>query len=219
MMVTLDIFFVLLHVRFIIGSESLAGGYVEVVKFRYEHFALCHVMHEKKNFGDSLGPVLVKNILKLYFNTTLVDIPVLDYSYGSTASKQKESTCLFHLGSVFHLTKPLDHIWGSGVSSSFVLRGLPHGLVYHAIRGPLTADYISKNTPSSVMDIPFGDPAVLLSVLGMVGVAACTPGVNCAHSFCVVPHFNDYTVKSGARHVPYFLLVINIIKCSYCLAH
>ena len=71
---------------------------------------------------------------------------------------------LVSIGSVMHLARNGDVIWGTGVNGKHVNDKLPFSIAdIRAVRGPLTRDHLQKNG-HSVPEI-FGDPGLLVGEL------------------------------------------------------
>lgn len=96
------------------------------------------------NFGDLLGPLIVKKILKKY-----------------NLSKYLSAKRLFTIGSVIHFAHDFDNIWGSGINGKVGYKSHKfNNLDVHALRGPLSKEYLVNkgiHCPSN-----FGDPALLM---------------------------------------------------------
>lgn len=101
------------------------------------------------NFGDLLGPRVVSEIL----------------SRASLAnSGVPERKRLVSIGSVMHLARNGDVIWGTGVNGKHVNDELPFSTAdIRAVRGPLTRDHLQKKG-HAVPDV-FGDPGLLVGEL------------------------------------------------------
>jgi hypothetical protein len=92
--------------------------------------------------GDWLSPYIVSNVL---------GVPV-KYEHQAVNAR------LVALGSIAKFAKDTDTVWGAGISS--LSTKLSAGADYLAIRGPHTADAVSKSggrAPSL-----FGDPAIIM---------------------------------------------------------
>mmetsp|Transcript_3899 Transcript_3899/g.6654 ORF Transcript_3899/g.6654 Transcript_3899/m.6654 type:complete len:168 (-) Transcript_3899:2242-2745(-) len=104
--------------------------------------SICY--YDSLNFGDELGPVVSKRLLENHVGCSAASLPVLNLFSGDGV-KEEDTTCLFVLGSVFHMVKEGDHVWGIGVNPSHFRAGtLPKSLTLHSVRGPLTSNFIKK---------------------------------------------------------------------------
>jgi hypothetical protein len=85
---------------------------------------LCHIVPWGANFGDELGPPIVKRILELYFRCSAQDLPTLNMAQLSNKhmnrSSAKDGTgsgpCLLPVGSLWRMAHSGDHLWGTGVA-------------------------------------------------------------------------------------------------------
>lgn len=104
------------------------------------------------NFGDELGPLITGRILSRY-GVRLSDIE---------SSKNLRGT-FFSVGSVTHVARNGDTIWGSGALGGIkpaLAKGV-YDLNIYAVRGPLTREeLIQKHQIKGVPEV-FGDPALL----------------------------------------------------------
>ncbi|MGI6879165.1 polysaccharide pyruvyl transferase family protein [Microbacterium sp. gxy059] len=127
------------------------------------------------NFGDELGPMLVRAIRE---QATEEPSP----SPGPGAGR------LISIGSVLHFARPGDVVWGAGVNGK-VRQVLTYPLDVRAVRGPYTRAVLLGHG----IDVPevYGDPALLLPDL--VPELAKARGVgNRAHrDEVLVPNLND----------------------------
>ena len=126
------------------------------------------------NFGDLLGPLIVKRMLALH----RVD--------PETARGERR---LLSVGSVVHFARDDDVIWGSGVNGK--VSGAAYrfrALDVRAVRGPRTREFL-VNRGINVPEV-FGDPALLLPHV-LPGLAAASEVKR--HSLTVVPNFNDFS--------------------------
>jgi len=127
------------------------------------------------NFGDEIGPVIVRAILR---------------AEGLAAPEDSRTNGrLVSVGSVLHLTAPGDHVWGSGLNAKRPLHEVPMvDLHFHAVRGPQTA----RTLEEAGAEVPhvFGDPGLLLTV---VPEFAALQGIEKTRRRAVIPNFNDLT--------------------------
>jgi pyruvyltransferase len=123
------------------------------------------------NFGDFLSQVV----------TTKVLADAGHFIGEGTSQPQR----LLAIGSILHLARDGDHIWGSGVNGKIKEdRYRFKRLHVHAVRGPLTREFLMKRgipTPEI-----YGDPALLLPRLlqGRFRPSGDLP-------FVLVPNLND----------------------------
>ena len=96
------------------------------VMFKNDEMSLCHIT-PWANFGDELGPPVVKRILELHFNCSADDLAVSNLRdiYGGGGDNgflnrtgTKIDTCLMAVGSLWRMLKSGDHIWGTGAAYS-----------------------------------------------------------------------------------------------------
>lgn len=134
------------------------------------------------NFGDVLGPVVVNQMLK---------------SAGIRARKTKSDKRLLAIGSIMHLAREGDCIWGTGINGKKLSGEFPfHNVDVRAVRGPQTQRLLQDKgiTVPSV----FGDPGLLVGQLwDRATLAAKFP----QRSVAVVPNFHDFAAvprDSGA---------------------
>ncbi len=99
------------------------------------------------NFGDLLGPLLVERILH-------------DAGFDPGVG-DGEGRRILTVGSIMHLARTGDVIWGTGVNGKKSPEAHHfHDLDVRAVRGPLTREYLMQRG-IKVPEI-FGDPALLL---------------------------------------------------------
>ena len=124
-----------------------------------------------RNFGDLLGPVIVREL-------------VAQLGLGPAVRRRR----LLAVGSVLHFGRPGDVVWGAGRNAK--AESPPAGLDVRAVRGPRTAaDY-----PAAVVG---GDPALLLGGLrpDLLVDPARRSGVT------VVPNLNELASLRDRRAV------------------
>ncbi|WP_382307714.1 polysaccharide pyruvyl transferase family protein [Herbiconiux sp. UC225_62] len=100
------------------------------------------------NFGDLLGPMIVLELLR---------------RRGIDPSVATNRRRLVSVGSVMHIARAGDVVWGSGVNGKFVDRIPPTELDIRAVRGPRTAR-ILRSAHLEVPDV-YGDPGLLTGML------------------------------------------------------
>ena len=107
------------------------------------------------NFGDELGPQIVGRILMSHG---------LPNPQGRLHWVRKT---FFSVGSVTHVARNGDIIWGSGALGGLkpALRRGVNELEIHALRGPLTKQLFTNDHGISDFKCAFGDPAILLPLL------------------------------------------------------
>lgn len=100
-----------------------------------------------KNFGDLLGPIIVEGMRR---------------ALGVADRKPRSSARVLCVGSIVHLARTGDIVWGAGVNGHALTRryGAAH-LDVRAVRGPLTRDFLLQRGYERVPAI-YGDPALLL---------------------------------------------------------
>lgn len=133
------------------------------------------------NFGDLLGPLIVKKMLVLAAGNECWD--------GDFR--------VLTVGSVLHFARNGDVVWGTGRNGK-VLDGLHQfsSLDVRAVRGPLTREYLlcrGINAPPI-----YGDPALLLSYL--MPELAIERGRDRA-DYLFVPNYNDLSWGEAFQNV------------------
>ncbi len=105
------------------------------------------------NFGDHIGPLIVKRILAR-MGREVEAVPVLG---GDNK--------LLAVGSVVHEARTGDHVWGSGVNGKIWLSDTMRrdGVHFHAVRGPITR----RAATEAGHEVPerYGDPGLLFPLL------------------------------------------------------
>lgn len=104
------------------------------------------------NFGDLLGPMIVRKLLKLRGQPSVINV------VGDPDHHRKS---LLTVGSVLHFAKDNDLIWGSGRNGK--INEDAHrfaNLDVRMVRGPLTRDFLWEMGISAPE--VFGDPALLI---------------------------------------------------------
>lgn len=134
-----------------------------------------------RNFGDLLGPDIVRRILQ--------------NAFGSESPQASRRARLLSVGSVMHFAQDGDVVWGSGVNGkvddsqhSF------HALDVRAVRGPLTMQWLRDKKGINAPAV-FGDPGLLVPRL-FPEIAASSGGRT---GGAVVPNLHDFP---GMRHLP-----------------
>ena len=139
------------------------------VMFRNNQMSLCHIT-PWKNFGDELGPPIVKRILELHFGCSTDDLNVFDlrnvYVPGGTYSRTGSGleTCLMSVGSLWRMAKSGDHMWGTGVAYNGTIRerckpgksewkkqrNKVENITIYSSRGPLSAGQVGEMCSQNV---------------------------------------------------------------------
>ena len=145
------------------------------VKFQHTNMSLCYFLPYGANFGDELGPAVVKRILEYHFGCSSTDVHVIDMS--GPPGKRNNRTCLFALGSIFHYTRDGDHIWGTGMNP-YWQRKHPKWLHVHSVRGNETERKMKEwyNYDSVPHGDPGNAPSSLLSTLSYANRHFCAQG-------------------------------------------
>ncbi|MTD15844.1 polysaccharide pyruvyl transferase family protein [Nakamurella sp. YIM 132087] len=132
------------------------------------------------NFGDLLGPVVVKGMIDRFGGTP---------PQGDAARRR-----LFAIGSILQFSRPGDVVWGAGVNGkvdpgTYRLEGLD----VRAVRGPQSRALLQDRFGLDVPEV-YGDPGLLLPYLRPeVTEWAKTK----KHDLTVVPNLND--LRSAPR--------------------
>lgn len=103
------------------------------------------------NFGDLLGPVIVREVVKRSGRPT---------RQPNTHPEHR----LFSIGSVLHFAADSDTVWGTGVNGKIAPdRHSFNELDIRAVRGPLTREFLRQKGIASPKI--FGDPGLLINDL------------------------------------------------------
>jgi hypothetical protein len=188
------------------------------VLFRDPRMSLCHYVSMKKNFGDELGPAVVKHILRSHFGCDATGLSTLNLARSDHKTyRNRGRICLFTVGSVFHMVHSGDHVWGTGINPYRQKNKFPSTVQLYAVRGKLTESTL-KQYNLLRKDVAHGDPGLFVSemVQSMKGRR---------QHFCFVPHAKDEaftrtvfngTVISVMAHWEEFLLAVG--SCSHIVS-
>lgn len=197
------------------------------VGFVDPNMAICFLLPWGSNFGDEIGPAVVKRIIQTHFDVDSDSLPLYNlqrcYPRNAIGDESRAAlkqctgprhsrpyvasphTCFLVLGSILEATQryyPSDRrppvIWGAGTHT-----GAPKQpgrvLTVIATRGPLT--YLDLLARGFVFNRPlaYGDPAILIAHLFPEYHRPPKP----SKEYCVVPHHNDmnHVAMRGHRHV------------------
>jgi pyruvyltransferase len=126
----------------------------------------------QQNFGDIITPHLVRKL------SGSEPISVLD--------KGGRHLCC---GSILPDLKEGDIVWGSGVYAPEVLKTVPEGVRFCAVRGPLTRKLLIDKFGCYVPEV-YGDPCLLIPKLFDI-----TPPTK-RYSIGIIPHMSEYDIVS-----------------------
>jgi pyruvyltransferase len=134
--------------------------------------------HPVNNFGDLLGPLIVREILE---------------RSGLRFDGAGQGRRLLAVGSILHFAQPGDVVWGTGVNGKKVdlERGYA-GLDVRAVRGPITADFL-RGHGVYVPDV-YGDPGLLV---GSLWTRDELRGDRPVVPVSVVPNFHDFRASAA----------------------
>ena len=131
------------------------------------------------NFGDLLGPEVIKRLLKVH---------------GLQNSAAVTDRRLLSIGSVMGMARQNDVVWGSGINGKFVDEVYSFSKIdVRAVRGPLTREGLLKRG-QAVPEI-YGDPGLLVGRLWNR-----LPVSSKRYAYTIVPNLNDLSSfrKSGS---------------------
>lgn len=136
------------------------------------------------NFGDLLGPLIVRRILEQRSGGS----GDAAQSRGSATTKVDGRGRVLALGSVMHFAEDGDTIWGTGVNGKMAADLHRFStLDVRAVRGPLTREWLTTRKGIGVDEV-YGDPALLLpSILPEATVWLAGK----KRTLGVVPNFHD----------------------------
>lgn len=139
------------------------------------------------NFGDLLGPIIVREILQRAGRSATVDV-------GAPRSHR-----LLTVGSVMRMARDGDVVWGTGVNGKSLDADYSfRHLDVRAVRGPLTRKFLLARG-ISVPEV-FGDPGLLV---GYLWPKATFEGRFEPQSLTVIPNLHDaprYREQRGFWH-------------------
>lgn len=177
----------------------------DLSKLPYPHVDLFHWSpgDGRINFGDRLADILCRQILARR-----------GYSLDDQVTRQAR---LLAIGSILHFSTNDDHIWGSGWNGKIPEKEFrSRNLTVHAVRGPLTAEFLSKRG----IHVPevYGDPALLIPHLfnDRFQISAET-------DYVFVPNLHDLAVVQHQANIVsplwgWNLVIESILKAKLVLA-
>lgn len=122
------------------------------------------------NFGDLLGPEIVRRVL---FQKTNGD-------YNDLGKGR-----LVAVGSILAMARHGDDVWGAGINGKSLDKNYDFSNVkFHAVRGPLTREFVSSR--GGLVPEVYGDPGLLVSMLWSESEL-----VGPKHEVTIVPNLND----------------------------
>eukprot|EP00045_Choanoeca_perplexa_P019912 m.3517 g.3517 ORF g.3517 m.3517 type:complete len:276 (-) comp5751_c0_seq1:361-1188(-) len=147
-----------------------------------------------------MGPAAVRQMLQFKFPDCKAALQVSNLNTGDAKHAKHEAEaerlpCLFSVGSVMHMTRAGDHIWGTGINPYYFGEfDTTPGRHYYSVRGPKSAQLLN------LTDISYGDPGYLLAFWYPNDIGQWTERpTNCSsswtHAFCYVPHYHDLESK------------------------
>jgi pyruvyltransferase len=132
---------------------------------------------DQENFGDYLSLVILRKLVELGGGDSNEKLSIFDLN--------KKPKRLLAVGSILHMAKPGDVIWGTGINGKVPPRTYNFPEVdIRMVRGPLTRNILLRSG-ISCPEI-YGDPALLLPLL--------FPELHqekFRYEYTVIPNFND----------------------------
>ena len=129
------------------------------VEFKDRSMATCHLAAFGGNFGDLLGPDIVKRAVEYRFGCDASNLRIVDFE-NNTIAKEYPGPCLFTVGSVMRNVRPHDHVYGTGIlgkrrieftdgnggCSDDKLNGKKFkNVTLYSVRGPLSVALLKKH--------------------------------------------------------------------------
>jgi len=175
------------------------------VQFKDRNMRLCHFIPYNGNFGDELGPAVILKLLENKFHCSVDEVPVLNLAKEKRGS---DEVCLFSLGSIFHMVRSGDHIWGTGINPSRQKRYGQKNLTVYSVRGPKT-EALVRNMYHVKGDIGNGDPGFLVPFLypkyritEKSQTRTLRNGAGGEPRICFIPHAQDMGYEELKRLPP-----------------
>lgn len=110
------------------------------VVFQDPNMAACHLGAFGGNFGDMMGPDIVKRAVEYYFGCSAEHLRVHDFANEDISF---EGICLWNVGSVWRFVKANDHVFGTGMLGNEELGEFTNVTVY-SVRGPKTVERLQE---------------------------------------------------------------------------
>jgi hypothetical protein len=192
------------------ARPSLRNDKCKVI-FRDPNLRLCHVIPWGANFGDEIGPPVVKRILELYFRCSTSELPTFNLweKMNSDGIMNRTQPCMMSVGSMFRMVRTGDHLWGTGVAYDHVVphrckttkepfggQDLVTNLTVYSSRGPKSAQHMEQYC-SSFIKGPIesaGDGAVLIPfIFPEMFRFSVFDRENDRKPYCVIPHHYERT--------------------------
>lgn len=168
----------------VVGTKNVS--HASLCRFKDANMGLCHFIPYGNNFGDEIGPLVSKKLVEDHFNCKGDSLPV----WNLAKKGARKGTCLFSLGSIFHMVKDGDHVWGTGVNPTWQ-RQVPGNLNIHAVRGPYTEDFLRARGVIKE-SVGHGDPGLLLPLMFPTSINR-----ESENQFCFVAHAQDKDIVNG----------------------
>ena len=148
------------------------------------------------NFGDLLGPIIVKKIL-------------LEKNIKGKFIYPKNK--LLTIGSIIHFASENDHIWGTGINGKIKNNFDFINLNIYSVRGPLTRE-ILINRGLKVPEI-YGDPGILFGYFFPEYL-----NLEKKRKYLVIPNFNDKEFFKNSLGIKVSLPTHNLRKIIFDIA-
>lgn len=200
-------------VRTIGGSTTYKKPTVSCnVNFKRLDMRLCNYIPYNGNFGDELGPAMILKLLEREFNCSAKKIPVLNLA---KIKPRPNEVCLFSLGSIFHMVRGIDHVWGTGINPTWSKTLIRQAnTTFYSLRGPkseaMVRAHLNITTPMG-----HGDPGFLVPFLypeyAIPEKETNRIETNRSQRFCFIPHYHD-RANSDLQLLKSKLTIISVSK-------
>lgn len=134
------------------------------------------------NFGDLIGPVIVRHITQV-----------------KKLAEPVDERRLVAVGSIMHFARPGDVVWGAGINGKEMEKPIAENLDVRAVRGPRTREILEDLG----LDVPeiYGDPALLWSRFWPRSSYTQGAPESAWHDVTVVPNLHDLGNMRGPHVV------------------